>query len=172
MIKFRKAIKKDEKEVVNLLNEYDKYEYSLDKRHKPDSKKELKEFFDKLIKSKIAVALVLEINSKIVGFISGEEGRTLRGKNCKIHQLIITKGYRGKGYGKKLLKEFENYFKKRECKFIQSFVLIKNKKVLRFYNKLNYSSKEEGFIIRKKIRWQTYQPPQNQHGVRDAGIFR
>ncbi|MBU2052722.1 MAG: GNAT family N-acetyltransferase [Nanoarchaeota archaeon] len=151
-MKIRKARKQDEKEVVRILNEYDKYESALDKRHKPDSKEELSEFFNKLLKSKIAVSLVLEIDSKIVGFISGEEGTTLMGKNCKIHQLIISEECRGKGYGKKLLKEFEDYFKKKGCNSIQSFVLVKNKKVLGFYNKLNYSSEEEGFLIRKKIK--------------------
>lgn len=151
-MKIRKATKKDEKEVVKILNEYDKYEYSLDKRHKPDSTKKLKKLFNDLIKSKMAVGLVLEVDSKIVGFISGEEGKNLRGKNCKIHQLIVTKNYRGKGYGKKLLKEFENYFKKRGCKFVQSFILIKNKKMLERKKKAGYSLKEEGFIIRKKLR--------------------
>lgn len=151
-MKIRKATKKDEKEVIKLLHEYDKYEYNLDERHKPDSRKKLKELFNKLIKSKTAVGLILEIDSKILGFISGEEGKNLIGKNCKIHQLIISKNYRGKNYGKKLLKAFENYFKKRGCKYIQSFVLIGNKKVLKFYHKLKYSSDEEGFIIRKKLR--------------------
>ena len=151
-MKIRKIKKSDEKEVVKLLNEYDKYEYKLDKRHKPDSIKERKDFFNLLIKNKTAIGLVLEVDSKIAGFISGEERETLRGKGCAIHQLIITKDYRGKGYGKKILKEFENSFKKRGCKFIQSFVLMKNKKVLKMYNKLKYSSKEEGFIIRKKLK--------------------
>jgi len=151
-MKIRKAIKKDEKKVIELLNEYDQYEYKLDKRHKPDSIKELKDLFKKLLKTKITVALVLEIDSKIVGFISGEEGMTLMGKNCKIHQLIVTRDHRGRGYGKALLKKFESYFKKRGCKSVQSFVLIKNKKVLNLYKKLKYSSDEEGFIIRKKIK--------------------
>ena len=151
-MKIRKATKKDEKEVIKLLNEYDKYEYSLDKRHKPDSIKELKNLFNKLIKSELAVGFVLEVDSKIVGVISGEEGMTLRGKTCKIHQLIVTKDYRGKGYGKKLLKEFENYFKKRGCKFVQSFILIKNKKMLERKKKAGYSFNEEGFIIRKPLK--------------------
>ncbi len=151
-MKIRKATKKDEKKVIKLLNEYDKYEYKLDKRHKPDSIKELRGFFNKLLKSKIAVAFVLEIDSNIIGFISGEEGRPLMGKNCKIHQLIITKGHRGQGYGKALLKKFESYFKRKGCKSVQSFVLIKNKKVLKLYNKLKYSSNEEGFIIKKKLK--------------------
>jgi len=151
-MKIRKATAKDKKEVVKLLNEYDKYEYALDKRHKPDSIKELKEFFKKLIKSKIAVSLVLEVDSKIVGVINGEEWMSLEGKTCKIYQLVITKKHRGKGYGEKLLKEFENYFKKRGCKYLKSFILIKNKKMLERKKKQGYSLKEEGFLISKKLK--------------------
>jgi len=151
-MKIRKATIKDEKEVVKLLNEYDKYEYALDKRNKPDTIKEVKEYFKKLIKSKISIGLILERDSKIIGFIGGEEGKTLMGKNCRVHQIIIAKNYRGKGYGKKLSKEFENYFKKRGCKFIQSFVLIKNKKAIKRAKKRGYSFKEEGYIIRKKLK--------------------
>ena len=76
-MKIRKIKKSDEKEVVKLLNEYDKYEYKLDKRHKPDSIKERKDFFNLLIKNKTAIGLVLEVDSKIAGFISGEERETL-----------------------------------------------------------------------------------------------
>ena len=76
----------------------------------------------------------------------------MKGKNCKIHQFIITKDYKNKGYGKKLLNEFEAQSEKRGCKTIQSFVLIKNKKVLKFYKKLKYSFNEEGFIIKKKLK--------------------
>ena len=74
------------------------------------------------------------------------------GRNCIIHELIISKNYRGKGAGKRLMKEFENQAKKKGCKSVQSFVLIGNKKVLNFYKKLKYSYDEEGFVIRKKLK--------------------
>lgn len=151
-MKIRKANKKDKERVIELFREYDEYENKLDKRHEISSKKESGEFFNKLIKSKIALILVLEVGGIVQGVISGEYRDTLMGKNCIIHELIISKNLRGKGYGKKLLKEFENYFKKKGCKSVQSFVLIGNKKVLKFYNKLKYSSNEEGYIIRKKLK--------------------
>ena len=151
-MKIRKAKKSDEKRVVELFKEYDVHENNLDKRHQISSKKEATELFNKLINSKIAVLLVLEVEDIVQGLISGEYRDTLMGKNCSIHQIIISKNVRGKGYGKKLMKEFENYFKKKGCKSVQSFVLIKNKKVLDFYKKLKYSFNEEGFIIRKKLK--------------------
>ncbi len=151
-MKIRKATIKDEKQVVKLLNEYDKYEYSLDKRHKPDTIKEIKELFNKIIKSERGIILVLEINNNLEGIISGEWNFNLMGKGSQIHQLFISKKYRKDDYGKKLLKALENHFKKIGCKSIKSFVLIKNKKVLPFYKRLNYSFKEEGYIIRKELK--------------------
>lgn len=151
-MKIRKATKKDEKRVIELFREYDEHENKLDKRHEISSKKEAKEFFDKLLKSKIADIFVLEIEKEVEGLISGEYRVTLMGKNCIIHQLIISRNIRGKGYGKKLLKEFEKYYKKKGCKSIQSFVLVGNKKVLKFYDKQKYSYEEEGFIIRKRLK--------------------
>ena len=151
-MKIRKATIKDEREVVKLLNEYDKYEYALDKRYKPDTIKDVKELFNKIIKSKRGIILVLEINNNIEGIISGEWNFNLMGKSSQIHQLIISKKYRKEGYGKKLLKALEDHFKKIGCKSIKSFVLIKNKKALPFYKKLNYSFKEEGYIIKKKLK--------------------
>ena len=148
----RKAKKEDEKRVIELFREYDEYENRLDKRYEISSKKEAKEFFDLLIKNKIAVLLVLEIDNQIQGLISGEYRKTLMGKSCMIHQLIISKKLRAKGYGKKLLKELENYFKEKGCKNIHSLVFIKNKKVLNFYKKMKYSFKEEGFIIKKRLK--------------------
>ena len=148
----RKIFQRDEKQIMALLHEYDKYEHKLDKRVKMDSKKELKDFFDKIIKNKFAIGFVAEDDAKIVGLISGIESKNIDGKIGKIHHLIISKKYRQKGLGKKLLKELEKHFKKKGCNTIQSFVFIKNKKVLKFYDKLKYTHNEEGFIIVKKLK--------------------
>lgn len=151
-MKIRKATKKDVERVVELFGEYDRYENALDKRHKIDTLKERKDFFNLLIKSKRAVILVLEIDSKVQGVISGEYRETIMGKGCIFHELIISKDYRGKGYGEQLMKALEEQFKKIGCKSVTSFVFIKNKGVLKFYNKLGYSSKEEGYFIRKRLK--------------------
>jgi len=151
-MKIRKATKKDMQRVVELFGEYDNNENNRDKRHKIDSIKERKDFFNQLMKSSKAVLLVLEVNGRVEGVISGEYRETMRGKSSIIHEIIISKDNRSKGYGEKLLSALENYFKKIGCKSIQSFVFIKNKGVLKFYNKLGYSSNEEGFQIRKRLR--------------------
>ncbi len=151
-MKIRKATKKDIEGVVELFGEYDKYENALDKRHKVDSVKERKDFFNLLMKKPRAVVFVLDIDGKLGGVISGEYRESMVGRGGMIHELIISKEYRSKGYGEKLLKALEDYLKKKGCKSIQSFVFIKNKKVLGFYNKLGYSSNEEGYFIRKKLK--------------------
>ena len=134
-MKIRKIKKSDEKEVVKLLNEYDKYEYKLDKRHKPDSIKERKDFFNLLIKNKTAIGLVLEVDSKIAGFISGEERETLRGKGCAIHQLIITKDYRGKGIIEDLVKEGIKDLKKKGATYLCGLAKTDNFASIKFLEK-------------------------------------
>ena len=126
----RKATKKDIERVVELFGEYDRYENALDKRHKVDSVKERKDFFNLLMKSKRAIVLVLEVDSKVQGVISGEYRDTIMGKGSIFHELIISKDYRGKGYGQKLMKALEEQFKRIGCKSVTSFVFIKNKGVL------------------------------------------
>lgn len=152
-MKIRKATKKDIESVVELFGEYDRYENALDKRHKVDSVKERKDFFRMLMKKPRAVVFVLDVDDgKLGGVISGEYRESMMGRGGMIHELIISKEYRSSGHGKKLLKALEDYLKKKGCRSIQSFVFIKNKKVLGFYNKLGYSSNEEGFMIRKRLR--------------------
>jgi len=151
-MKIRKMKKSDEEQIVKLLQEYDKYEHKLDKRFHIDSKKDIKDFFNLVLKNKNSEGFVADVDSKIIGFISGEIIKNILGKEGRIHQLIISKDFRKKDYGKKLLIELERCFKKKGCKKIQSFVFVRNKKVLKFYNKLKYSSDTEGFMIKKKLK--------------------
>lgn len=151
-MKIRKATKKDIEGVVRLFGEYDRYENALDKRHKIDTVKERKDFFNLLMNKPRAVVFVLDVGGRLGGVISGEYRESMMGRGGLIHELIISKEYRSKGYGEKLLKALEDYLKKKGCKSMQSFVFIKNKGVLKFYNKWGYSSNEEGFMIRKRLK--------------------
>ncbi|HPD82121.1 MAG TPA: GNAT family N-acetyltransferase [Candidatus Pacearchaeota archaeon] len=151
-MKIRRATKKDIEGVVELFGEYDRYENALDKRHKVDSVKERKDFFNLLMKKPRAVVFVLDIDGRLGGVVSGEYRESMIGRGGIIHELIVSKDYRSMGYGKELMKALEDYLKKKGCKSIQSFVFVKNKKVLNFYHKLGYSSNEEGFMIRKRLR--------------------
>lgn len=151
-MKIRKAKLEDVKNIAKLAREYDKYENKLDKKHSIDSIKDNEEFSKKVISNKLGIIFVLEINNKIEGIISGEYGINLMGKRGMIHYFFISEKERGKGYGKIMIKEIEKYFKKKGCNAVQSFVFKGNKKVLKFYNKLKFSSDEEGFTIRKKLK--------------------
>jgi ribosomal protein S18 acetylase RimI-like enzyme len=152
VIKIRRAKQSDEKRVVELMNEYDKYEHKLDKKVKIDSLADRKKYFKEIMSYKKAVAFALEVDGKVEGWISGEERQTMRGKAGTIHFFILSEKVRGKGYGNKMMKIHENYFKKKGCKTIQSFVFKGNEKVLGFYKKIGYTSDEEGFMIRKRLR--------------------
>ena len=150
-MKIRKATTKDIKGIAGLLHEYDLYEHKLDKSHKVDKMSEIISFNRKLMKSSIVVYFVLENDGKVEGIISGELRTTALGKGAIFHNIFISKEFRGKGYGEKLLMTLENYFKKKGCKSIKSFVLSGNEKVLNFYKKIGYSS-EKGWTISKRLK--------------------
>ena len=150
-MKIRKATIKDIPQIVRLLHKYDLYENNLDKRHKIDSIKEITLFNKKVIKNENVVFLVLESNNKLEGVIRGEDRITAIGKQAIFHVFFISEEARGKGYGKRMLKELISYFKKRGCNQIKSFVYINNKRSLKFYKELGFKY-EEGYSISKKLR--------------------
>jgi ribosomal protein S18 acetylase RimI-like enzyme len=57
------------------------------------------------------VSLIAEEDGKIVGFISGTVVNYATKTEGQIWDLIIDKEFRGKGYGKKLVSDFENLVK-------------------------------------------------------------
>jgi L-amino acid N-acyltransferase YncA len=151
MMKIRKATLKDIPEIARLLHEYDLHENNLDKTRKIDKISEIINFNKKLMKKSGVVYFVLEEKGKLFGTISGEPLKNALGKAAIFHNIFISKEKRGKGYGKKLINSLENYFKKKGCISIKSFVYGKNKKSLEFYKKLNYQI-DYGFDIRKTLK--------------------
>jgi L-amino acid N-acyltransferase YncA len=149
-MKIRQATIKDIPQIAELLHQYDIYENKLDKRHKIDSIKEIISFNKKAISKENVAFFVLDNNGKLEGIISGEDRMTAMGKNAIFHVFFISEKFRGSGYGRKMLNALMNYFKKRGCKQIKSFVFINNKKALRFYENLGFKY-EEGYSISKKL---------------------
>ncbi|MBW2995323.1 GNAT family N-acetyltransferase [Candidatus Woesearchaeota archaeon] len=150
-MKIRKATIKDIKEIAELLREYDVHEHKLDKRRKIEKIKDIITFNKKLIRHPKVVFFVAEVNGKLAGMVSGEYRDSAIDRTGIFHNIIVTEKFRGKGIGKKLLKEIEKYFRKKRCSKMHSLVRPKNKRALKFYKKIGFKV-EEGFRIDKKIK--------------------
>lgn len=65
-----------------------------------------------------------------------------------LDDFFITEKYRGKGYGKKALKDLEKYAKENGIKRIQLFGENSNKKAIKFYRKQNYNEQEINLFLK------------------------
>ncbi len=79
--------------------------------------------------------LVAQENSKIIGYIVGEP---LKGGGVIVWYMTIKKGNQGKGFGKKLLSEFEKRCRQNGRNYIELYGPLSNKKTLGFYEKMKY----------------------------------
>ncbi len=92
--------------------------------------------------------LLCSENNKIVGLIialtNNEETLNYDSnvpKRGRITELIVSKNYRKKGYGKQLLNSMETYLMKQGCKDILLGVLAYNDHAIQFYEKNGYHAR-------------------------------
>jgi len=137
-MKIREATKRDLNQIAELLNEYTKYEHSLDKKIRVESLKELKKEETKHF-SEGAIYFIAEEKGNAIGCLNANIDRRGKSKIGVIHNLIITKNARGKGYGDELVKYVFNYFKKKGCKRVKTFIFLKNKKAKDFWSKKGFN---------------------------------
>lgn len=147
----REAVKKDIPNIIPLYVEYDLYENNLDKSVNKDSTKEIKQRTLKFLRNKEVKIFLLEEESKILGLVDCGIKISNGEKIGVIHNLIISKKARGKGYGSKLVGFLLSYFKKMNCKKIGSFVRTNNLKAQKFWKKKGFNVQISGFNIEKKI---------------------
>jgi GNAT superfamily N-acetyltransferase len=70
-------------------------------------------------------------------------GREVRGSSTLLG-VVIDKKYRGKGYGKRLMEEMEEWAKENNCYGIRLTSNVKRKEAHSFYEKMGYKSEKEG----------------------------
>jgi len=85
---------------------------------------------------------VLEVNGRIVGLASIIKGRGW----LYIDDLVISKEYRGKGYGKALINYLEKVYRN-ECQYLEADT---HERAVNFFRKLGFI---ELYRFRKEITW-------------------
>jgi len=101
--------------------------------------------------------LAIDENDKAIGLIMGiiikyDEDDYLDykcPKSGRITELIVTNKVRANGVGKMLIDKMEEYFKKKNCKYILIDVFGYNDNAIKFYSKKNYHTRMLDMI--KKI---------------------
>jgi len=147
----REATSKDLKYVAKLNFELDKYEkrwYPYPNLNLKNSEKWLKKSFPG---KKIFVAID---NKKIVGYSFGWiETRFYHNKVKKYvycSDLFVLKEYRRKGIGKKLIKKFEDFCRKKGLEYLQLSTNFKNKIGKKIYPSIGFKECEIMYV--KRIR--------------------
>lgn len=79
--------------------------------------------------------LVVEDDHKIIGAIFGEK---LKAGGSIVWVIVVSKEYRNKKIGSKLLKEFEKNAKGDNCQWTVLYATTKTKKAVEFYKKHRY----------------------------------
>ena len=100
-----------------------------------------KKFLKTHIKDKNSIFLVAESDSELVGYLTGSEikiqsWRPVR--RTEIEELFVKKDFRNKGVGRRLVKKFIGWSKKKGVRRILVIVYSKNKKGINFYKKIGF----------------------------------
>ena len=144
--------KKYDEDVKDLLVELQEYIVSIDKeKYNIITEDYREEYFKKTIeevkKCKGKILLYRE-NEKIVGLVVGLinndeifEYDFKAPKRGRITELVVSRNYKGKGYGKILLNSMEEYLINCGCKDVLLEVFEYNENATKFYEKNGYHTR-------------------------------
>ena len=144
-MEIRFATETDVKTILEFIKELASYENLLDEVVATEEL--LKEW---IFEKKKAEVLLLEVENKPVGFaLFFHNFSTFLGKaGIYLEDLFVKKEYRGKGYGKALLKELAKIAVKRGCGRLEWSCLDWNKPSIDFYLSLSAKPMDEWTIYR------------------------
>jgi len=145
-MKLTKATKEEFEEYSTLKkNEVIEYEKLIGLKI-PYSKKECKQEFLKVLKSKKDYLILAKENKKIMGFIQ----MSIEKNKAEIDYLYVSKENRKKGIAKELIKKSTKLAKSKKANNLFLKVNAKNKNALALYERLNF--KITNYIMKKEIK--------------------
>jgi len=93
------------------------------------------DFFDKHLAKVGADNIWVAVHdSEVVGLV----GLIVEGSEAEIEPLVVRKGYRGKGIGKRLIEEVVSEARKRKIRFLNVEPVARNVEMIRFMYKLGF----------------------------------
>lgn len=145
-ITIKKAIEKDTPLILSFIKELAEYEKLLDEVEATEEILKKSLFGDK----KVAECLLAYENEKPVGFaLYFYNFSTFLGKpGIYLEDLFVKPEYRGKGYGKELLKYLAKLTKEQNYGRLEWWVLDWNKPSIEFYKNLGAKPMDEWTVFR------------------------
>jgi len=92
------------------------------------------------------VLIIVEENNKIIGVCFGTYNK--KEKWADLLGLVVKREFRGKGYGLKLVKEFENFVRDKKLNTID---LYSDPKQINLFKRLKYKKGRTYIAFRKKL---------------------
>ncbi len=143
-MKIRKSKKKDLDKIAEIFRiEYGKKPYG-EKWTEKTALKKIKEYFNHYL------VFTAEQEKDVVGFLIGSTEIWDDGTHGFIEEIVVSSEFQKKGYGKKLVKYFEDFLKKKGAKRLDLFSHIKSK-AFRFYKKQGFK-KTDMVLMTKRLR--------------------
>jgi len=144
-MKIRKARKEDLKKIDEIFREeYSKFPYN-EKWTKEKSLTKLKEYL------KYNLIFVIENSKGILGFLIGHIDIWDKGNEGFIDEVVVSRKFQGKGYGKLLMNFIIKYFDRKNCKNLR---LMSNPKSIAFkiYKKMGFNKSKNLIYMTKKLK--------------------
>lgn len=146
------ALKSLDKESIRLHAKFDKDFYRIGKKV---MKLRQKGFRKVLSNPKARIFVSLE-NGKVAGYVSGH---ILKYGKCKVgilQDIIVSKEYRGKGFGTALAKQLFKWFKSKKCLEAHVGTNFHNTAAFKFYKSIGFRPWE--YKLRMKLSKKRFSP--------------
>ncbi len=153
VITIREYEEKDKEKLVFFMDQLQDYLIAIDPLHRMRRGKNYGKVYTTSLLSKIrseqGIIFFAEENHLLIGVIVGviekqEKDNLLEcipTKTGRVQELFVDQQYRSKGVGKLLIKNMEDYFKKKKCTIIKVEVFAPNAKAQQFYGHFGFENR-------------------------------
>ena len=143
-MKIRKATKKDYKRIAEI------YELCFTEKEYGETWTQKMALKKLNLLSKYCDIFVTIEDKKIIGFVAVNPTKWYIGRFADIEEIGIHPEYQDNGYGKKLLKFIEDYYKKKNYSYL-IFMSNKDTTAYKQYKKMKYAEDKNGALFVKKL---------------------
>lgn len=139
MITVRKCLPEDEKAVFALVRDF--------ATSFPIDQKGFSAAFSQVLSSTSMYLAVAKFSETVVGYVLGTAHPAFyaSGYVAWVEEIMVNKGYRRNGIGKRLMDEFENWAVSKDCRLIA----LATRRAAEFYKNLSYA--ESATYFRKVL---------------------
>jgi len=138
MVKIRQAVPSDSKEFLLFLHKLDSETSFMlfEPGERKTSEEEIKRNIEQMGEN--SIMLVAESDEKIIGFLSAYRGHVNRIRHSATIVIGILEGFRGKGIGKTLFEELDQWAINNGISRLGLTVMVNNENAINLYKKTGF----------------------------------